>query len=159
MLPLVFFLRIKNPEKFVFTWKRSMAMARLDYFLMPVSIVGFCESIEILPGFKSDHSVLQLVEFKFVEHNGNKLSEEEKQNMDRKATFEEVTVALKNLKVNKTPGCNGLMPSIYQILWDHIGRIVFDAIVYAQEIGKLHLSARRGIISLIPKIYLKIGDP
>ena len=53
--------RIKNPEKFVFTWKRSMAMARLDYFLMAVGIVGFCESIEILPGFKSDHSVLQLV--------------------------------------------------------------------------------------------------
>ena len=94
--------------------------------------------------YRNLYSANTSVEFKFVEHNGNKLSEEEKQNMDRKVTFEEVTVALKNLKVNKTPGCNGLMPSTYQILWDHIGRIVFDAIVYAQEIGELHLSAKEG---------------
>ena len=42
--------RIKNPEKFCFTWKRCTprAFARLDYFLMPVGMLGYLNEIEIL---------------------------------------------------------------------------------------------------------------
>ena len=53
--------------------------------------------------------------------------------------------------VHKTPGCDGLTPKIYLVLWEQIGKISLDALNHAYETGKLHLFGRRGIISLIPK--------
>ena len=49
----------------------------------------------------------------------------------------------------------GACPLLWEILdlplWDIIGHMVYNTIIYACEIGHLHLSARRGIITLIPK--------
>ena len=62
--------RIRNHEKFTFTWKRRTprAYARLDYFLMPAGLTNLVHYIKILPGFRSDHSLIQMViEFKKVE--------------------------------------------------------------------------------------------
>ena len=53
--------RIKNPEKFSFPWKRNRSFARLDYFIIPAGLIGLVEIIDIPPGFKSDHSVIQIV--------------------------------------------------------------------------------------------------
>ena len=54
---------IKNPEKFSFPWKRNRSFAMLDYFIIPAGLIGLVEIIDIiiLPGFKSDHSVIQIV--------------------------------------------------------------------------------------------------
>ena len=71
--------------------------------------------------------------------------------LDRMLSFEEFTAALERLKLGKTSGCDGLSPEIYLILWDNIGKTVCNALMYAIEIGQLHLSARRGLITLIPK--------
>ena len=49
-------------------------------------------------------------------------------------------------------------------MWDTTGKTVHDAITYACKVGRLHLAARRGIITLIPKKecdtrYLKNWHP
>ena len=80
-----------------------------------------------------------------------KLSQDERNYLDRDITFEEFTNALKRLKKGQTPGCDRLSPELLLSIWDVIDHMVYNAIIYACEIGHLHLSARRGIITLIPK--------
>ena len=63
--------RIKNPDKFTFTWKGespTKASARLDYIILANSMTSFVEDIDTLPGFHSDHSCVQII--LFFEHFG-----------------------------------------------------------------------------------------
>ena len=60
-------------------------------------------------------------------------------------------MSLKQLKQNKMPGCDGLNPGIFIVLWEYVGPILLEAVQYALQIGDLHLSAQRGIICVIPK--------
>ena len=62
--------RVRNPDKFAFTWKRHTprAYARLDYFLIPAGIANLVNYTGILPGYKSDYSLIQMViEFEKVD--------------------------------------------------------------------------------------------
>ena len=56
--------RLRNPEKFCFTWKRDFptkVMSRLDYVLITSATMGWIEDIFIHLGYKSDHSVIGLI--------------------------------------------------------------------------------------------------
>ena len=56
--------RVKNPDGEKFSWRctsQTLAMARLDYFLIANSLMGSVDEIDIVPGFKSDHSILHTV--------------------------------------------------------------------------------------------------
>ena len=67
---LVDIWRIRNPDNFSFTWKRHTprAYARLDYFLIPAGLIGVVDQIDVLPGYKSDHSLIQIIlEFEHVD--------------------------------------------------------------------------------------------
>ena len=53
----------EHPDTFRFTGKRNnptLAMARLDYILLASSLIGFVDEIEIISGFRSDHSMLNM---------------------------------------------------------------------------------------------------
>ena len=68
------------------------------------------------------------------------------------------------LKNKKTPRCDGLPMEWYKMFWKQIGPLVHKVILYVIKQGKLHLSARRGIICLIPKkdrdsLFLKNWHP
>ena len=52
---------------------------------------------------------------------------------------------------NKTPGCDSLSVEWYKIFWDLIMDPLYEVYVFAYENDQLHLSARRGLITLIPK--------
>ena len=72
--------------------------------------------------------------------------------------------AVKSMPSGRTPGCDGLRPIIYVLLWKQLGPLLLNAINYACSQKELHLSARRGVINLIPKkdtdvIYLKNWRP
>ena len=55
------------------------------------------------------------------------------------------------MECGRSQGCDGLPVEIYRALWDNIAKVLHKAVLYACEHGELHISARRGIISLIPK--------
>ena len=60
---LVDIWRLKNPDKFKFMWKReapTKALCRLNYFLISNGLIGCVEDVEILAGFRSDHSLVFL---------------------------------------------------------------------------------------------------
>ena len=54
--------RAFNPDKFHFTYRRKTPhiMTRIDYFLLPMSTFYFVDNCEIIPGFQSDHSFVEL---------------------------------------------------------------------------------------------------
>lgn len=103
--------------------------------------------------YQSDDSVnfsIQLPE------SAIKLNDEERLWLDRELSYEEITAAVLAMPNDKIPGDDGLPIEVYKVLWSRIGKIYYNAILEALSSGKLMLTARRGIITLIPK---KEKDP
>jgi len=61
-LDLVDAWRILNPEERRYTWRQTQPTVhcRLDFFLTSQSLLGSITSANILPGFKTDHSMITL---------------------------------------------------------------------------------------------------
>ena len=66
-------------------------------------------------------------------------------------TEEECLKALKDFKNRKTPGTDGFPAEFFRFFWPEIRKEMTESFYYAFETGKLSISQRRGIISLIPK--------
>ena len=55
------------------------------------------------------------------------------------------------MNLGRSPGCDRLSVAFFQKFWQLLGEILLDAYNYSFQQGQLHLSARRGLITLIPK--------
>ena len=66
-------------------------------------------------------------------------------------SVDECKQSVDSLKLCKTPGCDGLSAEFYQFFWKEIESLYMDCIYAAFDTKKLHDSALKGIISLIPK--------
>ena len=66
--------RFLNPTRKRFTWRRTKPVksARLDYFLASNSLLDLVHNTDILPGYRSDHSIITLTlkPNKFVKGSG-----------------------------------------------------------------------------------------
>ena len=91
------------------------------------------------------------IEFALKNETTQKLSQDQKQELDTPFTFEEFTQALKGMAKQKSPGSDGLSCEFYVVFWSRIGKLVWQAMQVSHKRGRLYKSARRGIISLIPK--------
>ena len=92
------------------------------------------------------------IKFNIQNSTTTKINEIDKEKCDQPISIDELTEALKGLRKQCTPGINGLTTEWYQFFWQRIKHMYYEAIMYAKKQGKLHLSARRGVIMLIPKI-------
>ena len=83
------------------------------------------------------------------------ISEEDKIYLDLPISQEEKEAAIKVLPGNKFPGTDGLSADFYKIFYPKMKDLLFE--VYKEVVvdGKFHLSARRGIISLLEKAQKK----
>jgi exonuclease III len=54
--------RINNPYKKQYTWFKStpIKMSRLDFVLVSADIMSLAKKVDILPGYRSDHSIVTL---------------------------------------------------------------------------------------------------
>ena len=75
----------------------------------------------------------------------------DKRLVDTDITIDDLKSALKSMPNNKTPGCDGLPAEFYKVFWNKIKDLLYEAVMYAYRKGEMHISARRGIITLIPK--------
>ena len=71
---------------------------------------------------------------------------------------------MRSLKRSVTPGINGLNTEFYQFFWQKLGNLYFSALQFAINNEKIHVSARRGVVTLIPKrdkdpLFLKNWRP
>ena len=94
-------------------------------------------------------------EIKFQLENTSELVVEpdDREQINQPITIEEMGLASRKLSSGKTPGCDGLQPEWYKFFWVKVRNMFYEAYIYALKIGKLHLSGRRGVITLIPKIH------
>ena len=79
------------------------------------------------------------------------LTEENANLCEGDITVEELTFALKNMKLNKAPGADGLTTEFYREFWPDIQGIVAHSINESYRKGIMSYSQRKGIITLIFK--------
>ena len=94
--------------------------------------------------------------------NLNKLKEEEANKLEGEITEAECKNALKNMKLNKSPGSDGIPVEFYINFWENIKQMLLESINSSYHNGELSPSQKMGILSLIFKKGIKqcwkIGD-
>ena len=90
-------------------------------------------------------------DFNFINEANIHVPNDIKNSMEGLFTKHEIRQAVKGMRHNKSPGLDGLTTEFYCIFLSKFDDILLKAINYAFTSGKLHNSATRGIISLIPK--------
>ena len=91
------------------------------------------------------------VHFSLKNDTGSKISTEDSEAMEQLITLEEVREAILHFPPEKAPGVDGLQAIFYQTFIEEFAELLHAAYLYAYEKGVLHITARRGYLTLIPK--------
>lgn len=87
----------------------------------------------------------------YINDSDTKLSLEEKEYFKQDLTDIEIANSLMGMANGKTPGSDGLSTDFYKTFWIHL-KLLYPRVIWsAMANNKLHCSARKGIISLLPK--------
>ena len=66
-------------------------------------------------------------------------------------TEKECLEAVKSMESGKSPGTDGLPAEFYKVFWKDVSPILIGSLNRSYQKGKLAITQRKGIISLIPK--------
>ena len=91
------------------------------------------------------------VVFSIQNSTDHSLLECDRHMLDQPITLQECTDSLMSMKNDKTPGLDGLTVELYKKIWPKIGPLYLDNLNYCYDMGRLHRSGRKGLITLIPK--------
>ena len=91
------------------------------------------------------------VRFSMINHTNKKLTQRQRLDLKKQLTVDELSNALAQMPPGKTPGGNGITVSCMKVFWRYLKEPLHKALVQGIVEGRLYPSARRGIISLIPK--------
>ena len=80
-----------------------------------------------------------------------RISPEQKQFCDNEISMQECNEALEKMKLNKSPGTDGITVEFYRFFWNDIQKLVFDSIKHGFKEKTLSSEQKRGVIRLIPK--------
>ena len=97
--------------------------------------------------YTKDHNV----HFKAPNIKAPKITERDQSRLEEQLSIEEFDEALKSMPTGKTPGSDGLTVAFYKRFYPKLRTLLYTAIIQGLNENKLHKSARRGIINLIPK--------
>ena len=78
-----------------------------------------------------------------------KLSENQKQKMEGLIRLDELTNYLKKTKNNVAPGSSGFTNEFFKFFWIDLKIFIVEAINYGYNLGRLSVTQRLGIITLI----------
>jgi len=79
------------------------------------------------------------------------LGDIDKQKFEGPLSEKECLEALKTMEPGKSPGTDGLPAEFYKVFWKDVASFLIRCFNKRHQKGKLALTQRRGIISLIPK--------
>ena len=79
------------------------------------------------------------------------LSEQESNLLENEIDENECFTVWKRMKTDKTPGCDSLPSEFYLTFWDHVKTLLLKSFKYSFSEGKLPISQRKSIISLMFK--------
>ena len=80
-----------------------------------------------------------------------KLSDEEMLNLDGEITLEECEKILNTFQNGKSPGADSYTGEFYKQFFSLLGQDLVNSFNAAFDIGKMSVSQRRGVITLLPK--------
>ena len=79
------------------------------------------------------------------------LSQEQKEVCDKDICISEFDTVVKKLKVDKSPGDDGLTSNFYMAFWAQLRNIYFDMIAECVKKGELCISMKRAIVAILYK--------
>ena len=79
------------------------------------------------------------------------ISEAEKLVLDEPLNTEEIEIAIRQMKLKKCPGLDGLPIEFYLVFWDSIKYTLHSLFLKCIKDGEMHATAKEGIISLLEK--------
>ena len=68
--------------------------------------------------------------------NASKLTDEQRDSIDKQLTMSECFTALKTFKRNKTPGNDGLTVEFYLAFWPLVGKCLVECLNFAHRHGE-----------------------
>ena len=80
-----------------------------------------------------------------------KLTDDEKQILEKPLSKQEIFNVIKSMKMNKTPGFDGLPIEFYIVFWPDICDMLMNSYNYSLQNGMMSVSQRNGVITLLPK--------
>ena len=83
--------------------------------------------------------------------NTGKLTDEQRDSIDKQLTMSECFAALKTFKKYKTPGNDGLMVEFYLTFWPLVGKCLVECLNFTHRHGELSTPQKQAIITLIEK--------
>ena len=101
--------------------------------------------------YKDLYSKDRQVKFKAPDMVSPKLTKEERDMMEEPINIQELEIAVKQMANGKVPGSDGLSADFYKKFFNDLKEPLHQCIQEGLKNKKMHNSARRGIISLIPK--------
>ena len=87
----------------------------------------------------------------FFDQDLPKLNDDNKQKCEGFLTEKECLEAVKLMESGKSPGTDGLPAEFYKVFWNDVSSYLVSSLNRSFQKGKLAITQRRGIISLIPK--------
>ena len=89
---------------------------------------------------------------KFLNQNVvNRIDGTSKLECDKNLTLNEIESVIKDMKIDKSPGVDGIPIEFYTCFWSDIGHFLFRSLEESFIDGELSISQKRGIITTIPK--------
>ena len=98
----------------------------------------------------------ETLQWKFLKHIPAVMDIEYYQQLDADLSKDEMYQALKKMKVEASPGLDGLTVQFYLQFWHKVGDLVFNSAKCSFQNQTMSNSQRRGLLWLIPK---KAKDP
>ncbi|KAI4874448.1 hypothetical protein NFI96_005558 [Prochilodus magdalenae] len=100
--------------------------------------------------YDSEQSGAPELEESFL-HKLPKLTWRSAEMLDRALSLDELYTALQGMENGRAPGINGLPVEFYKSFWSVLGQDVLDVLRASLVEGKLQLSFRRAVLTLLPK--------
>lgn len=92
---------------------------------------------------------MNIEEFDRLVHN--KLSDDEAITLEGNISLTELSVCLKNMKNNKSPGSDGFSVEFFKFFWKDLKHFIHESIKRAFERNEMSNTQKEGIITCIPK--------
>ena len=80
-----------------------------------------------------------------------KINENQINFLEQEITVSELSNAIKFMNNGSSPGLDGIPTEFYKVFWDVVKKPLFDSFIYSFNSGKLSLSQRKGVLSLLYK--------
>ena len=97
------------------------------------------------------YDIDQDVQFSLVNHTDILVPMQIRESQNQQLEFIDLEKAIKSMNNNKTPGQDGLPIDFYKVFWVKIKEIFYGMMLEVYEKERLHSTARKGILNLIPK--------